>query len=161
MKALIRVEILSLTILMKVLTSCLPSCDDAHLILGQSFTYFLQLFTSISSSEKSALWAFKRPQLVATTWTRPGFAPLTIQRGFWYSSHENWGWLQLPYPDLPFMKNLFAKMERVRTCDSQSKSLPGMFASINNSTDANGEIIGCECFHWSLLRHDLKECRYF
>ena len=145
-KASIRVEIHTSTIRTKVCTSLPFRCNESHSPIGQSFTYFLQLFTPLPSSEKSALWTFKRPQLVAATWTRPGFAPLTVQRGFWYSSHENWGWLQLPYLDLPFMKNLFTKMERVRTCDSQSKSLPGMFASINNSTDANGEIIGCESF---------------
>jgi hypothetical protein len=38
-------------------------------------------------------------------------------------------------------------MERARTCDSQAKGLPGMFASINNSTDENGEIIGCKVFN--------------
>jgi len=40
------------------------------------------------------------------------------------------------------MRDLYANMERARTCDSQAKRNPGMFASINNSTDENGEIIG-------------------
>jgi hypothetical protein len=43
-----------------------------------------------------------------------------------------------------YVRDLYADMERARTCDSQAKGLPGMFASINNSTDQNGQIIGCK-----------------
>jgi hypothetical protein len=46
-----------------------------------------------------------------------------------------------------YFRNLYGNMERARTCDSQAKGLPGMFASINNSTDENGEIIGCKVFN--------------
>jgi len=109
---------------------------------GQSFMFFLYLFGNLNQTEKTALLEFKRPQLVSVDWTMSGYQDVTVQKGFWFSSHENWGWLQLPYTDVPLMRDLFINMERVRTCDSQAKGLPGMFASINNSTDQNGEIIG-------------------
>lgn len=56
------------------------------------------------------------------------------------------------------IRDLYANMERARTCDSQAKRLPGMFASINNSTDENGEIIGCK-FHFDIdLRRRADFC---
>ncbi|KIJ34150.1 hypothetical protein M422DRAFT_182470 [Sphaerobolus stellatus SS14] len=109
---------------------------------GQQFMWFLYFFGGLNQMDKEALLAFKRPQLVSVDWTRPGLSPVTVQKGFWFSAHENWGWMQMPYTDVPLMKNLYANMEHARTCDSFSKNLPGMFASINNSTDENGQIIG-------------------
>lgn len=109
---------------------------------GQSFMFFLYLFGNVTQADKTALLEFKRPQLVSVDWSMPGYENITVQKGFWFSAHENWGWMQLPYTDIPFMKGLYTNMERARTCDSHAKGLPGMFASINNSTDQNGEIIG-------------------
>ncbi|KAF8499481.1 putative GPI anchored protein [Hysterangium stoloniferum] len=113
---------------------------------GQQFMWFLFFFGGLSQTEKDAIWAFKRPQLVSVDWTEPGFSPVTVQKGFWFSSHENWGFMELPYTDVPLMKNLYTNMERARTCDSFSKQNPGMYASVNNSTDSNGQIIGCELY---------------
>ncbi|KAF9479545.1 hypothetical protein BDN70DRAFT_983632 [Pholiota conissans] len=63
-------------------------------------------------------------------------------QGFWFSAHENWVWMQLPYTDIPLLRNIYANAERARTCNSKATQNPGMFASINNSTDSNGQIIG-------------------
>ncbi|RDB22231.1 hypothetical protein Hypma_010743 [Hypsizygus marmoreus] len=109
---------------------------------GQQFMFYLYLFGDLSQTEKDALLAFKRPQLVSVDWSYPGYKSITVQKGFWFSAHENWGWMQLPYTDIPLMKDLFENMERVRTCNSRATKNPGMFASVNNSTDVNGEIIG-------------------
>jgi hypothetical protein len=40
------------------------------------------------------------------------------------------------------VKRLFLNAERVRTCNSVVTHNPGMFASVNNSTDSSGQIIG-------------------
>ncbi|PPQ71558.1 hypothetical protein CVT24_006439 [Panaeolus cyanescens] len=109
---------------------------------GQQFMWFLYFFGGLNATEKAALLEFKRPQLVAVDWSRPGFPNVIVQKGFWFSSHENWGWTQLPYTDVPLMKNLYSNMEKVRTCDSAFTKNPGMFASVNNSTDSSGQIIG-------------------
>jgi hypothetical protein len=71
--------------------------------------FFFYLFgPDLSQKDKEALLAFKRPQLVAVDWSMPGgYRNVTVQRGFWFSSHENWGWMQLPYTDIPFMKCVF------------------------------------------------------
>jgi hypothetical protein len=39
-------------------------------------------------------------------------------------------------------RRLFYNAERVRTCNSVVTKVPGMFASVNNSTDSSGQIIG-------------------
>ncbi|KAJ3568519.1 hypothetical protein NP233_g5665 [Leucocoprinus birnbaumii] len=117
-----------------------PFIDDPY--EGQSFMFFLYLFGSLNQTDKTALLEFKRPQLVSVDWAMQGYQNVSVQKGFWFSAHENWGWMQLPYTDIPLMRNLYENMERARTCDSHAKRLPGMFASINNSTDQNGEIIG-------------------
>lgn len=102
-------------------------------LTGQQFMWFLYFFGGLNATEKGALLSFKRPQLVAIDWSRPGFSNVTVQKGmffklncyptqfrlrvailtypsillglgFWFSSHENWGWMQLPYTDVPLMK---------------------------------------------------------
>jgi hypothetical protein len=94
---------------------------------------------------------------------------IEVMSGFWFSAHENWGWMQLPYTDVPLMKwisflrhlgddadavgsAIYQNMERARTCNSHAESNPGMYASINNSTDSTGQIIGCEYFSMNLIR---------
>jgi hypothetical protein len=66
--------------------------------------FFFYLFGNLSQTDKEALLAFKRPQLVAVDWSMTGYQNVTVQKGFWFSSHENWGWMQLPYTDIPLMK---------------------------------------------------------
>ena len=42
----------------------------------------------------------------------------------------------------PIPRRLFTNAERARTCNSALTKNPGMFASVNNSTDSTGQIIG-------------------
>jgi len=64
-------------------------------------------------------------------------------KGFWFSSHEQWKVLEMPYYDVSLVKRLYYNAERVRTCNSVLTKNPGMFASVNNSTDpTTGQIIG-------------------
>jgi hypothetical protein len=80
-----------------------PFIDDPY--EGQSFMFFLYLFGSnITQTDKTALLEFKRPQLVSVDWSMPRYENVTVQKGFWFSAHENWGWMQLPYIDVPFME---------------------------------------------------------
>lgn len=89
-------------------------------ISGEVFMYFLYLFGGLSSTEKEALLAFKRAKLAAIDWNHRGFNSITVQKGgyfypsrphrgssgigFWFSAHENWGWMQLPYIDTPLLQ---------------------------------------------------------
>ncbi|KAK5164593.1 uncharacterized protein LTR77_009799 [Saxophila tyrrhenica] len=71
-----------------------------------------------------------------------GIGPITVQKGFWFSSHEQWKVLEMPYYDVDLVKRLYTNAERARTCNSAARQVPGEYASVNNVTDTYGEIIG-------------------
>ena len=78
------------------------------------------------------MWTVKQPQLVAVNYTLPSGAEVTVQRGFWFSSHEQWKVLLLPYLSLPLVRDVFANCERARTHDARSSGVPGLFASVSD-----------------------------
>ncbi len=133
---------------------------------GELFTWWLYFFGGLSKADKTDLWTIKRPQLVAVNYTgsivntsyddtiatnysgdpvvSKKIGPITVQKGFWFSSHEQWKVLEMPYFDIPLIKRVFHNAERVRTCNSvlMGKNA-GMFASVNNVTDTQtGQIDG-------------------
>ncbi|KAF2095699.1 putative GPI anchored protein [Rhizodiscina lignyota] len=127
------------------------TCEGTGLINdpyeGELFTWWLYFFGGLSSSDKNALWEVKRPQLVnysGALVTSRHIGPITVQEGFWLSSHEQWKVLELPYFDVSIVKRLYNNAERVRTCNSVLMGRnPGMFASVNNITDpVTGQIPG-------------------
>ncbi|KAH7420027.1 putative GPI anchored protein [Cadophora sp. MPI-SDFR-AT-0126] len=110
---------------------------------GELFTWWLYFFGGLSQRDKNLLWQVKRPQLVSVEYNMGGIGPITVQKGFWFSSHEQWKILEMPYTDVDLVRRLFYNAERVRTCNSVVTKVPGLYASVNNSTDPiTGEIIG-------------------
>ncbi|KAL2356526.1 putative GPI anchored protein [Cryomyces antarcticus] len=109
---------------------------------GELFMWWLYFFGGLSNADKQALLAVKRPQLVRKEYQMGNIGPITVQEGFWFSAHEQWKLLELPYLSIPLVQRLFLNAERVRTCNSAIQHIPGMFASVNNSTDSSGQIIG-------------------
>ncbi len=109
---------------------------------GELFTWWLYFFGGLSDRDKRALWIAKRPQLMGTEYNKHGIGPITVQKGFWFSSHEQWKVLEMPYYDIKLVKRLYTNAERARTCNSAARHIPGEYASVNNVTDSTGEIIG-------------------
>lgn len=109
---------------------------------GELMTWWLYFFGGLEEKEKEALWTRKREKLVSVEYEENGVGPITVQKGFWFSSHEQWKILEMPYFDVPIVKRIFTNAERVRTCNSKALGIPGMYASVNNVTDSSGEIIG-------------------
>lgn len=111
---------------------------------GELFTWWLYFFSpQLTISEKEELWVSKRQQLVAAEWrSNMSWGDVTVQKGYWFSSHEQWKLLEMPYTDVDLVKRIFHNAERARTCDSFLKRTPGMYASVNNVTGADGEILG-------------------
>ncbi|KAG5977248.1 hypothetical protein E4U55_006949 [Claviceps digitariae] len=122
---------------------------------GELFTHFLNSFGGLTVKEKKALWQVKRAKLVEREYNMGGYGPITVQEaperqsqptralGYWFSSHESWKVLELPYYDVELVKRLYHNAERARTCNSVVTETPGLFASVNNSTNVTSdEIIG-------------------
>jgi hypothetical protein len=69
---------------------------------------------------------------------------ITVVEGHWFSSHEDWGFLVLPYRDLPVADRLFTNAQRVRTQYSARRGLSGLFASTHRPVRADGEELAYE-----------------
>ncbi|KAM3448251.1 hypothetical protein MY3296_007934 [Beauveria thailandica] len=110
---------------------------------GELFTYFIEFFSGLSKDEKKKLWMAKRAKLVSVEYNMGGVGPITVEQGYWFSGHEPWKILELPYFDIDIIRRLHQNAERVRTCNSIVTRVPGLFASVNNSTDpTTDEITG-------------------
>lgn len=110
---------------------------------GELFAWWLYFFGGLSPSEKEAIWTAKRPKLESVEYQMGDTGPITVQKGFWFSSHEQWKVLEMPYHDIEIVKRVYTNAERARTCNSVAKGIPGMYASVNNVTNVTtGEIIG-------------------
>ncbi|XP_044718999.1 GPI anchored protein [Hirsutella rhossiliensis] len=108
---------------------------------GELFTHFLHLFTDLSREDKEHLWKVKRKKLVSVEYSAGGVGPITVEQGHWFSSHELWKVLELPYYDVDIVRRLYHNAERARTCNSVLTRVPGLFASVNNSTDPESDTI--------------------
>ncbi|EAW07211.1 endo-beta-1,2-glucanase [Aspergillus clavatus NRRL 1] len=110
---------------------------------GELFTFWLQFFGGLSDADVAAIWAAKKPQLVSVDYHMGNIGPITVQKGYWFSSHEQWKALEMPYYDVDIVRRVFKNAERVRTCNAVLTNVPGLFASINNITDpATGHVTG-------------------
>ncbi|GAB0136373.1 hypothetical protein EsDP_00004674 [Epichloe bromicola] len=110
---------------------------------GELFAHLLNAFGGLPKKDKDALWQAKRAKLVKREYNMGGYGPITVQEGYWFSSHEPWKVLELPYYDVDLVKRLYHNAERARTCNSVVTKVPGLFASVNNSTNVTtDEIIG-------------------
>jgi hypothetical protein len=69
---------------------------------------------------------------------RDGDRDITVVEGHWFSSHEDWGFLILPYRDLPVADRLFSNAQRVRTRYAAKRGLSGLFASTHRPISGDG-----------------------
>ena len=117
---------------------------------GELMTNLLYLFAPFDSEdEREQLWEKKRKMFQAVNYTIPAAESpsgaeivVTVQKGFWFSAHEQWKLLLMPYldDDLPMVQQVFRNAEVARTMDAYRSGLPGLLASINDVTDGAEEI---------------------
>lgn len=113
---------------------------------GEALTVLLDLFGPWDgpqgAQERELLWEVKRPQLQRVDYPLPaGAGSIAVQRGFWYSAHENWKVALLPYLDVPLAAAVFRNGEVARTVDAASTGVPGLFASVNDVSSPGSEAI--------------------
>jgi len=86
--------------------------------------------------ERNRLWTYKRPRLIRdeyNTTTQSSTVTqkqVTVQRGYWFSSHEQWKYFYLPYRDIDLQDRLFINGEKVRVYHSAQNRIPGLYASV-------------------------------
>jgi hypothetical protein len=122
------------------LQDCSENCylDDPY--EGELFTFFLDLYGQWENdTERELLWMNKRNKLQSVDYSTP-FGSITVQRGWWFSSHEQWKYLEMPYFDIPINYAIFMNGERARTWNSVLKSIPGLFASVTGVSHNNSEM---------------------
>lgn len=100
---------------------------------GEMMAVFMYLYSSsLTASDRQQMWINKRPKLKAVTYDST-FGPITVQEGFWFSSHEQWKYLELPYLKASSTnRRVFLNGERARTHHSSEFSIPGLYASVTD-----------------------------
>jgi hypothetical protein len=71
---------------------------------GELFTWWLYFYSDLSTQDKEMLWEVKRPKLVSVEYNMGGVGPITVQKGYWFSSHEEWKALEMPYYDVDLVR---------------------------------------------------------
>jgi len=109
--------------------------DDAF--EGEMMVLFMDLLGNWSGypndgkDEKALIWEHKKTKVEAAAFHMPSGENLTVQKGFWFSSHEQWKTLQMPYLAVPHVGKLFANGELARLTHSLAEQIPGLFASVS------------------------------
>lgn len=109
------------------------SLNDAY--EGEMMVLFIDLLGNWSAyennglSERELIWQDKRRHVQKVNWIAPDGRSIPVQQGLSFSSREQWKILQLPYLELPLVKQIFANGERARLQHSLNHGIPGLFAS--------------------------------
>lgn len=121
-------------------TPCSPPCylDDPY--EGELMAFFLELFADFSTlynstqieKEKESIWIYKRAKLQRAEYVTPTNESITVEKGWWFSAHEKWKYLMMPYLDISINRRIFMNGEKARTWNSAVNQIPGMFASVTD-----------------------------
>jgi hypothetical protein len=97
---------------------------------GELLVLFLDLFGDWAGIDKEkatqSLWQDKQTQVVTAE-----LYGVKVQKGWHFSSHEQWKMLMLPYLDLPKTREILADVEVARTRYSLITGVPGLVAAAN------------------------------
>lgn len=135
--------------------------DSPHYLLddpyeGELFAFLLDLYgdwktAGYNDGEREKIWIRKRAKLQQATFVMDNGNKITVERGYWHSSHEkctdlciffflynnhvNLGkYFVLPYTSVPINRRVFLNGERARTVYSMMKHIPGLFASVTKES---------------------------
>ncbi|CAK8997317.1 unnamed protein product [Durusdinium trenchii] len=105
---------------------------------GEMVVLFIDLMGNWSNytdpqAEKDKIWNIKAQHVDPVLYNESNNT-YVIQEGFWFSAHEQWKTLQLPYLQIPLVHHLFRNGEMARLTFSVVKNLNGLMASVNAPT---------------------------
>lgn len=124
--------------------SCL--LDDPY--EGELMAFFMDLYSpwtkyNYTNEERDRIWLSKRHKLIRDEYnttvesSNTTQKQVTVQRGFWFSSHEQWKYFYLPYRDVDLLRRLFINGEKVRVFHSAQNYIPGLYASVTSDAKRN------------------------
>ena len=83
---------------------------------GELMAFLMTLFGDWKDPhEIDRIWQLKRTKLKPIQYQTPVGA-LTVAQGHWFSAHEQWKYLVLPYIDVPVARQIFINGETIRIC---------------------------------------------
>jgi len=114
--------------------------DDSY--EGEMMHVFMDLlgdweFLKYDLSERDKLWQVKSYKLKKVLYPSKLYGNIPVEEGYWYSSHEKWKYLILPFKDSSINWRVFLNGERVRLINSIENSIPGLLASVTKPTTFN------------------------
>jgi len=124
----------------QMLLPCGDPCylDDPY--EGELTAFLMDLYgVWPNPSDKQLMWEYKQKKLQSVEYPTPS-GPITVQRGWWFSSHEQWKFLMLPYLNIPLIRRVYNNGERARSWNSYLKGRAGMYASVNDVTHGDEPI---------------------
>ena len=106
---------------------------------GELFAFMMYLFAPWSDpNEKELMWVAKREKLQPIDfYVKDIQRNITVQKGWWFSAHETWKYLFMPYDGVNVTHNLLTNGEKARTWDAYMDHSHGMFASVNGNSSKN------------------------
>ena len=116
--------------------------DDAY--EGLMLVHFADMFGDWSQAPTGAREAVWRTPRRRPAHFDAGGREVTVAQGHWFSSHEQWGFLVLPYRDVPVADRLFTNAQRVRTQFAAENGQSGLFASTHHPVSENTFSLGYE-----------------
>jgi hypothetical protein len=121
-----------------------PPCWLDDFYEGDLFAHFLQLYADPkpSDSDFQEMWHAKMKKLECVDYSIPSSPDkkITVMRGWWFSSHETWPVLLMPFSDCRLHRRIYDNMERCRTWNSREKGIPGLYASVTDLSKTPGYI---------------------
>ncbi|MFC2140638.1 hypothetical protein ACFLQ1_02835, partial [Candidatus Auribacterota bacterium] len=103
---------------------------------GELMALFISLFGEWKdASQITHIW--KNKKLKKAVYTTKAGKKITVRQGHWYSAHEMWNFLVLPYVDSPLICEVIRLGEVARTIHSRENNIPGLFASVNAPDSPN------------------------
>lgn len=116
--------------------NCNPATSNCYLddpYEGELFAVFMDLYSVWpNETDRESVWIAKRAKLQSVEYFSK-LGPITVQRGFWFSSHEQWKYLELPYLTASKInRRVFLNGERARTQHSAEERVPGLYASVTD-----------------------------
>lgn len=106
---------------------------------GELFCMILTLLSEdFTSDEILKIWVDKRKKLQPVDYYISSLKKnVTVERGYWFSAHEQWKNLFLPYYLSGTYWKIFTNGEKVRTWNSVQKGINGLYAATTGTANSN------------------------